>query len=175
MTSRQWRERLTFLVVSAFLVWHTLAVVFAPAPNASLLIGSVREVLQPYLTLFRLDNPWGFFAPTVGNGDVLRYAVEDPSGEFHAYAPADDLSWFHPSWFWFRSWHYAIIDNPEFHADAAAAFFCRKHLGLHPVSVVLLDYQERAFTRDDFLRGKRPTDPEFFVVHTVKRVKCPAS
>jgi len=175
MIVSRWRERLTSVAISAFLVWHTLALVVAPAPDGSLLIGSARAVLQPYLTLLRLDNTWDFFAPSVGTGDQFRYAVEDASGVFHTYAPLDELNWFHPAWFWFRSWHYSIIDNPDLYADAAAISFCRKHAALHPVSVVLLDYQEKAFTRDDYLGGKRPTDPEFFIVNTVKRVKCPAS
>lgn len=175
MMSRGWRGRLTYLAVSAFVAWHALALVIAPAPDASLMIASLRAVVQPYLTLFRLDNAWDFFAPTVGKGDQFRYAVEDPTGEFHTFAPTEDLSWFHPAWFWFTSWHNAIIDNPELYADAAAASFCRKHAALRPVSVVLLDYKEKDFTRDDYRRGKRPTDPEFYIVKTVKRVKCPAS
>jgi hypothetical protein len=175
MLIKHWRERLIYAAASAFLAWHTLALVIAPAPSSSLLIGTLRELMQPYLTLLRLDNAWDFFAPTVPPGSKFQYIVENADGVSHEYSPSDELSWFHPSWYWFRSWYTAIIDDPDTYADAAISYFCRKHADLRPVSVILLDYRETGFTRQDYLAGKRPADPEFYVIHTVKQGECQSS
>jgi hypothetical protein len=172
MIWNRWRQHLTYLVMSAFVAWHTLAMVIAPA--SSELVRTLRAALQPYLTLFRLDNPWNFFAPTIG-GSQLRYTLEDGAGAHHAFTPTQRLSWFHPDYFWFRDWHYAIIDSPEFYADRAGALLCRKHASLHPVSITLVSYEQGSFTPADQLSGKHPMDPEFITVNIVKTVECPAS
>ena len=54
MIWNSWRQRLTYLVMSVFVAWHTLAMVIAPAPDSSVLVGTLRAALQPYLTLFKL-------------------------------------------------------------------------------------------------------------------------
>jgi hypothetical protein len=120
-----------------------------------------------------LDNPWNFFAPTIG-GAQLRYSVEDAAGARHTFTPTEQLNWFHPDYIWVRDWHYAIIDNPELYADRAGALLCRKHGSLHPVSITLTSYEQGRFTPADQLSGKHPMDSEFITVSTVKTVKCPA-
>jgi hypothetical protein len=175
MIIKRWRERLMYAAASVFLAWHTLALVIAPAPSSSLLIGTLRDLMQPYLTLLRLDNDWGFFGPNVLPGSEFQYVVEDADRKTHDYSPSDELSWFHPSMYWFRSWYGSIISFPDLYADAAISYFCRKHADLHPVSVTLLDYRGTGFTREDYLAGKRPMDPEFYVVHTVKEAQCQGS
>ena len=172
MASKMWRQRLAYAVMSIFLAWHTLAIIVAPAPD-SVVTDALRVPLQPYLSLLRLDNPWDFFAPNVGEGSRFHYIIEDKDGRSYNFEPAKQLSWFHPNYFWVRAWHYAIMDDPDLHADAAAARFCKEHAALHPVAITLLEYQEERFTRDDLLDGKSRTDPEFFTVNTIKHVKCP--
>jgi hypothetical protein len=175
MISKRWRERLTYVAMSAFVAWHALATVLAPAPDASDADQALRIAFQPYLSLFKLDNQWDFFAPNVGSGSQFRYIVEDVDGNQHPFMPDRELSWFHPRFFWFRSWFNAIFDASDVYADSAGAFFCRKHAALHPVSVILLEAEQGGFTPEDQLAGKRPLDPEFVTVTTVKKVECAKS
>jgi hypothetical protein len=172
MASELWRQRLAYIAMSLFVGWHTLAMIVAPAPD-SVVTDSLRVVLQPYLTLLRLDNHWDFFAPNVGDGSRFRFIIEDKDGQRHTFKPAEQLSWFHPNYFWVRAWYYAIMDDPDLYADAAAARFCKEHAALHPVAITLLEYQEERFIRDDLLNGKSRDDPKFFTVKTIKHVKCP--
>jgi hypothetical protein len=165
------RQRLGYLVMSLFVAWHTLAIAVAPAPSNAL-TESLRKVLQPYLTLFRLDDKWDFFAPNIGAGSLFRYVIEDQAGWKHTFTPAEKLSWIHPGYLWFRFWYYAIMENPELYADDAAARFCRMHADLHPVDITLLELREKEFTPSDLLAGKQRTDPEFYTVTTIKRDKC---
>ncbi len=166
------RQRLTHIAMSLFVTWQTLAIVVAPAPG-SYLSDALRTVMQPYLTLLRLDSQWDFFAPNVGEGSRLRYIVEDKDGRQHTFNPAKQLSWFHPNYFWVRGWYYAIMDDPEIYADAAIERFCKEHAALHPVAVTLLEMQEERFTREDFLAGKDRNDPHFFNARTIKHAQCP--
>lgn len=167
------RQRLTYTLMSLFVVWHTLAMVVAPAPD-SYLSKSLRKVLQPYLTLFRLDSQWDFFAPNVGDGSRLRYIVEGQDGQRNTFNPAERLSWLHPNFFWVRAWYYAIMDDPDLYADDAVARFCKLHAALHPAAITLLEVEEERFTREDLLRGKSRNDSAFFNVKTIKRIKCRA-
>ena len=172
MISQLWRERLTYIAMSAFVAWHTLAMVIAPAPNVSAVETSLRSVFQPYLSLFRLDNQWDFFAPNPNRLAEFRYTIEDAAGNRHTFVPASELSWLRPEDIWFKSWHYAIFEAPEVHTEFAAALLCRKHAELHPVSITLLQALQEDFAPDDYLEGKRPLDPEFVTVTTLKRAQC---
>ena len=80
MISKQWRKRLTYMAMSVFVGWHTLALVVAPAPDSSAIAQSFRRLFHPYLTLFSLDNKWDFYAPDVGKGRQFRYDIEDAPG-----------------------------------------------------------------------------------------------
>lgn len=175
MISQQWRERLTYTAMSVIVAWHTLAMVIAPAPDDNLIVLSARRLFQPYLSLFRLDNRWDFFAPDVNRGLRLRYDIEDAAGKLHAITPDNELSWFHPNFFWFGSWYFAIMESPDIHGDAAAAYFCARHASLRPVAVTFLKIEEKAISPMDHGAGKRPSDPEFVTVNTLKRIKCPNS
>jgi len=172
MISQQWRSRLTYVAMSLFVAWHSAATIIAPAPDVSELIRAVRVPFQPYLSLFRVDNRWGFFAPNVSRGAELRYVIEDTAGNHHPFKPTENLNWLHPSFFWVWYWFDAIIANPDIYADAAGAYLCRKHASLHPVSVIMFEVEAGDFTPEDQLAGKRPTDSEFVTVTTVKRVSC---
>jgi len=177
MTFTAWRERLIFVAMSVFIAWHTLAIVIAPMSSRSMTAQGLRAVLQPYLTLFRLDNTWDFFSPTANNpftSRQLAYLIEDKSGKKQFLMPESEYSGLEPRYFWFRSWHFAIIDGPNDYADIAAAFYCKKHAALHPVAITLLALQGKEFTLSDFLAGKPRWGPEFVVAQTIKHAKCPA-
>ena len=176
MNSNAWRERLTYIVMSMFVVWHSLAIIVAPAPGNSVTVRDLRVLLQPYLTLLRLDNTWNFFAPTVGSMSMsqFRYVIEDKTGEKQTFMPEAEFGGLNASYLWFKAWYNAITDNPEDYADIAATLYCRKHASRHPVSITLLEIQENDFKQTDFLAGKQRWDPEFVTVNTIKYVKCPA-
>jgi hypothetical protein len=172
LTSKQVRERLAYTAMSLLVVWHTLAMVLQSAPNSAL-VRSGRLLFDPYLTLFRLDKQWGFFAPDVKVGGQLRYIVEDAAGKHHTFTPADELSRFHPTSIWFKDWYKAVMTSPERFGDAATALHCREHASLHPITITLLAIEQKGFWPEDRLSGKHPLDPEFVTVNTLKTVRCP--
>jgi hypothetical protein len=172
MISQQWRARLTYAAMSVFVAWHTAAMTIAPMPEVSAFVQALRVPFHPYLVFFRLDNMWDFFSPNVPRPSEFRYIVEDIRGNHHPFVPIKDLNWFHPNFLWSTSWYGAIMDAPETYADPAAEVFCLKHASLRPVAIIFLQAQSYDFTPQDQLDGKRPMDPEFVTVTTVKRVRC---
>lgn len=172
MIWKKWRERLAYAAMSVFVAWHSLAMAIAPAPDSDV-TATLRIALQPYLTFFRLDNQWDFFAPTVGEGSRLRYDIQDRTGKTHIFLPATELSWLHPNFLWFRSWYYRIMDDPDRFGDDAAARLCRKHASLQPLAITFYEIEEEKFTREDYLAGKNRTDPEFFTVKMLRGIRCP--
>jgi hypothetical protein len=172
MISKQWRERLGYAAMSAFVVWHTLAMVVAPAPESAL-VSSLHGLLQPYLALLNLDNHWDFFAPNISGNSVFRYVVKDSTSVAHTFMPVSKRSWFGPSAIWFHDSYDAVMDEPDIYGDAFGRLLCREHADLKPVSIVLQALDEQEFRPDDLLEGKRPLDPQFIKVRPVKTVKCP--
>jgi hypothetical protein len=173
MTSELWRKRLLYTVMSLFVAWHSLALIIPPLPDNSDSIQFLRSILNPYLTLFRLDNGWAFFAPDVGKGQQLHYIVEDAARKDHKIVPYGDRGPFDPAAIWYRIWYDVVIDMPDDYAQGAGDIFCRKHADMNPVAITLLRVDEQEFTPADHLAGKHPLDPEFVQVSTVKRVACP--
>jgi hypothetical protein len=170
--SKPERERLAYAAMSLLIVWHTIAMVIESAPDSAA-TQAVRGVFQPYLTLFGMENNWGFFAPNVHVGSQFRYVVEDAAGQRSVFAPGAQLSRFHPATIWFKDRYKAIMDYPDFYGDAAAASFCREHAALHPVTVTLLRVDQNRYSPEDRLAGKDPLDPDLVDVETLKTVSCP--
>jgi hypothetical protein len=76
---RRGYRRLTYVVMSALVAWHTFAMIIGPAPESPV-TDAARDLAQPYLTLFGLQHPWDFFAPTVATGYHFSYVIEDTAG-----------------------------------------------------------------------------------------------
>jgi len=171
MSKQAW-GRVAYTAMSLLVAWHTMAMVLATAPE-SVITQAGRSLFQPYLTLFRLDNDWGFFAPNVPLGHQFRYVVEDAAGARLAFAPDEKLSRLSPAWIWFSDRHRTVAESPEDFADATALSLCQEHASLHPVAVTLLDVEQKVFLPADWLSGKHPLDPEFVNVNVVKTVRCP--
>lgn len=169
------RGRLVFMAMSAFVVWHVMAIMIAPASDNSALAQSLRRVFDPYLTLFRLNSKWDFYAPNVTRGHQLRYIVEGADGDRRTFTPTDGWSWHHPAYWWFRAWNDAIIASPDRYADRAIASLCRQHIALRPTAITLQLIQQQDFTPADHLAGGHPLDAEFVVESILKHGSCPST
>jgi hypothetical protein len=165
------RERLSYTAMSLFVAWHCCAMIVAPAPRSDLW-QLMQQLQQPYLTLFRLNNAWSFFAPEVPRGTILRYRVEDSGGTSHTVDPTAELNRLSPAYVWFTSWFDEIVHDPERFGDAAAQYFCRKHSALTPVSITLLRLRQEEFLPKDQLAGRHPLHPDFLTETTLKQVTC---
>src|ERR1700686_2676417 len=162
MIARQWRERAIYLVMSLFVTWHTIAMLVGPAPDSEI-SRSLGPLFEPYLTLFRLESSWAFFAPSIGKHSQFRYVVTDADGKEHGFVPINELSQLLPTYRWFNDIYLTVfLENPDLFGDAPIALLCRQHDSLHPVSVTISEVQEEHdFWPEDQLSGKHPLDPVF--------------
>jgi hypothetical protein len=170
----QWRDRLIYLGMSLLVGWHTLAIIVAPAPDGSATVQALRRLVQPYISVFRLDTTWNFFAP-VGRHSQFRYAIEDARGNNHIFIPTEEASASLPNYAMWREFKYlyeGIMETPPTRSAGVAAMLCRKHAALDPVSVILFEAQEQDFSPEDRLRGQQPLDPEFVIVNPLAQVAC---
>ncbi len=157
--------------MSLLLVWHSVAMVVAAAPD-SVITRAATSLFQPYLSLFRLQNGWSFYAPDVRVEPEFRYVVEDASGQQHTFVPANHLSRYLPSDIWVKDWYIHVMDNPDVYSKFVAAYLCREHALLHPVSITLLEFDQKDFLPQDQISGKHPFDPEFLDKKTLATVQC---
>jgi len=172
MISRQWRARLTYVAISVFLAWHTIAILLAPVPNNNVTVAGFRYLFQPYLTFIGLDNSWDFFSP-LGVGYQFRYVIADAAGNEHTFVPIEQFTWFLPSHRWHEKIYGQIVAEPEVYGDYFAAAFCRKHAALNPVSIRLVALEEAVFVPEDYLSGQNRWGDEFASVSTLKQFACP--
>jgi hypothetical protein len=171
--SKPARERLAYAAMSLLIVWHTTAMVIESAPD-SIATPAVPPPLQPYMTLFGMENNWGFFAPNVHAGTQFRYVIEDAAGKHHSFAPGEQLSRFSPTSIWFKDRYKSIMDYPDAYGDAVAASLCQEHAALRPVAITLLRVEQKGYWPEDRLAGKQLLDPELIDVENLKTVQCPA-
>jgi hypothetical protein len=164
--------RLALIAMSALLIWPTAAMIIGPSPPSAI-ANAARVVLGPYLTLLRLDNVWGFFAPDVKLGSHFSYVIEDAQGKTTTFTPADGLNRFHPNYIWLRDRYARIMEEPDVYGDAAGAELCLKHASLNPVKVTLLQREQKAFGPHDRMAGQHPYSPRFLIEKTVRTVDCP--
>jgi hypothetical protein len=172
--SKRSRERLIYLGMSLIVGWHGFAIIIAPSPDSSAIVQTLRPIVQPYLSLFRLDDKWNFFVPA-GKFMHLRYVVEDAAGKQHLFIPAEDPSGSvarYAMWREFKYLYEGVMEIPEVRSEPFAALLCRKHAALDPVSISFLQVQELDFSPQDYLQGHRRFDPEFISVNTLATVKC---
>jgi penicillin V acylase-like amidase (Ntn superfamily) len=159
------------MAMSLLLVWHSVAIVVAAAPDSAI-ARAATSLFQPYLSLFRLQNEWSFYAPDVRVEPEFHYVIEDASGQQHIFVPADKLSRYLPTDIWVKDWYIHVMDNADTYGKFVAAYLCREHASLHPVSITLLELDQKDFLPQDQLSGKTPFDSEFREEKKLATVQC---
>jgi len=172
METNTLRRSAVFALMSAFLAWHSLAILVAPVPPEATGLRPLLDLLTPYLEFLSLDNNWDFFAPNVRRGYQFRYVVMSADGTARTFVPIEDVSWFNPNYWWVRQWQDAIVNDTDLNGDQAVALLCRKHAALHPTAIALVKVEQKTFSPADWLAGKRPFDPGFLTAQKVTYVEC---
>jgi hypothetical protein len=173
VTASKPRNRLLCAAGSLFLAWHVVSMVLAPVPDRNTIVQSFRGLFQPYLSFFGLDTTWDFFSP-IGTGHQFRYTIEDAEGKEHTFTPIADVNWLLPERRWYERAFTELMNDPEAFGGYFAAFYCRKHASLKPVSILLVEMQEQRFWPKDQIAGKRPDNPPYVIPNPLMRADCPA-
>jgi len=157
--------------MSAFLAWHTVAMVLSPVPNNNMTVGAFRALFQPYLTFIGLDNSWDFFSP-MGVGYQFLYVITDAGKKEHTFMPIEQFVWFQPTHRWHEKIYDQVMYEPDIYSEYFASSFCRKHAALNPVSIRLLARQEEVYWPEDYLAGRNRFEDDYVIVNVLKQFAC---
>ena len=166
-----WVQRAATLAASVLVLWHSAAMVFAPAP-ASYLKGLASPCFAPYTTLLHLNGQWAFFAPNPDAGHLVRYILEDAAGKRREYRLTEDLSKSNPLFGRYTTLFSAITPDKPSLVASVAAFLCRHHADLKPKRLTFLLVEQLRLSPEFYLEGHRPLDKDHIRVHTLPPVNC---
>jgi hypothetical protein len=174
MISKPWRDRLVYLAMSLFVGWHLIAMLLAPAPSGSPMVEALNPLFRPYLTLFRLESSWSFFANVI-RLNQFRYVIEDADGNKHTFTPMSEFRWYHPRYNWFDGMYWAITDRPAVVGPYFVAPLCRQHAALKPVSITFLVVTGggEEFRPEHLLDGYSPLELPYATIDPVLFDDCP--
>ena len=147
-------------LASAFILWHSLGIIFVgPGPDSDL-YRILRPWYEPYLRFFHLDNNWGFYAPNPIHGTFLRYVVRFPDGS-REFELSEKFQKHDPAYFR----HTLLLKNLRWdssqttvYRQSIAQFLCTQHEGARQITLVA--YDQTKFTAEDFISGQHPLDPK---------------
>ena len=169
------RQKILYLIASVFLIWHTFALLIGPAPQ-SYIRDNLLGIYEPYLSVFRLNNAWAFYAPEPDLGGVLNYKVLDNDGNEHQFDIYHDyLDRWSASYFRYN----AFFNNIEWNSaeyrryrKSYIQYLCRKHSNLSPKSIALIRIAQIPLSPEDYINGARPLDPDFTESRPSEPTRC---
>jgi len=169
------RERIIYGLMSAFVIWHSIAITVGPAPRESDIAKAISPLVDPYLNMIYLNVGWGFFAP-VGFTSQVRFIIETTDGKKQTIAPTTNLPFYAPSTLWIkdRLRGLALTMQDEANAARVIADLCREYVQLKPVRISMIEVtQEKYLTPADHLAGKHPLGKGFSKQRTLGAGACP--
>jgi hypothetical protein len=169
------RQKLLYFFASVFLIWHSFALVIGPAPQSYMRDG-LYNIFKPYLSLFRLNNAWAFYAPEPDLGGVLNYKVINKDGDAHEFdIYAEQLDKWSASYFRYNAFFNNIAwDSEEYrrYRESYTQYLCRRHSELSPQSIVLVRITQTPLSYKDYVNGARPLDPDFALAQPDEPARC---
>lgn len=163
---------LKYLIASVFVIWHSGALLIAPAP-ASYMFNEVRSWYEPYLSLLNLNNGWAFFAPDPGLGTLVQYIITDDHGKEHRFDFSRQLDRNAARFQRYTSMLETISKNVEPYTESAGLHLCNQHKALHPVQIQFRIYDINIVIPEDYLQGARPLDETNLDLKILEPIRCP--
>jgi len=169
------RERIIYGLMSAFVIWHSIAITVGPAPRQSEIAQAISPLVDPYLNLIYLNVGWGFFAP-VGFTSEIRLAIETSDGKTQTIAPTRNLPFHLPSTLWIKDRLRGVgqtIANEKTRPQVIADL-CAEYQHMKPAKISMIEIsQEKYVTPKDYLAGKRPLGEGFSEKRILGAGECP--
>lgn len=165
------KKRVLYIAASLFAIWHSGALIIAPAPE-SYLINSIYRWYKPYLSFFNINNGWAFFAPNPHTGVRMYYILRNTSGEqkkidftsslrrqttvFQRYTMMQD--------------YLSLKASP--YTQSAAMYLCGRHKDFDPVSLRFEFHRAAVLKPEQYLQGLHATDEENLIIEQGDELPC---
>lgn len=165
----QWSKRARaagFFLLSLFIIWHSVGIVIVGPFDKSYMRDGLMKVYQTYLATFHLNQSWPFYAPNPVLGSILNYQTVSSTGDIKTYPLTQAREKFDHAYFRYTNFYAYLFSNPKYsrkkgYDKSVARYLCSQHRGEDVVSINFILMNQKRFTRDDYLAGKRPLDDEF--------------
>jgi hypothetical protein len=162
-------------LVSAWLAFHLVAIVVAPASvePASELTHAAWEVFSPYLETLYLNHGYHFFAPEPAESTLLSYEAERPDGTVVKGRIPDRAT--HPRLLYHR--YFMLTEHMNGAADEVKTLWHEsyaQHIGrkLGAQKVTLIKQTHLLPTAERIRKGARLDDPEGYENETLGVFPC---
>mgnify|MGYP006921588281 FL=1 len=169
--NRTVKSKLAYILASLFAVWHTGALIIAPAPE-SYLINSIYSVYKPYLSLFNINNGWAFFAPNPHTGVRMHYNIVDGDGHTHRFDFTGSLQRSATVFQRYTMMQDYISLKAAPYTASAGLYLCRRHADLQPQTIRFEFHRARVLTPEQFLAGQRATDADNLIIEMGDPISC---
>lgn len=163
-------------ILSIFIVWHALAIVFVGPFSYSHLRSSLMTYFHGYLTFFRLDHSWPFYAPNVFRGSILKYETTSQSGETKIYPLTQAKKKFNHAYFRYTNFYSYLFSDLEYtkkrgYDKEVVRYLCSRHdENITQINFILL--LQKPFSHVDYQNGKRPLDKEYLEKSVIGPYSC---
>jgi hypothetical protein len=170
-------RRVSFILMSMFLLWHAVGISIVGPASDSYLRQGLMNWYQDYLAVFHLDRSWPFYAPNPFLGSILRYETISPSGDTKTYPLTEARHKFDHAYFRYTNFYAYLFSNPKYtkkrgYDQSVARYLCEEHAGSEIVAINFVLLNQKRFTYEDYRLGKRPLDPEFLTTRKFGPYRC---
>lgn len=163
-----WSRRIRMIglvLMSLFIIWHTIAIAIVGPFGQSYLRGNFLTIYQDYLSLFQLNRSWSFYSsPSIGS--ILSYEVNTATGETLIFPLTNKKQKFDHAYFRYTNFYVYLFHNPvgsknRGYDKSVARYLCAQHEGIDAAEIRFILQLQKLFTYKDYRNGKRPLDEEF--------------
>jgi len=155
-----------YVLMSLFIIWHVVGIAIVGPFDRSYMRDGLMKIYRPYLAFFHLNQSWPFYAPNPFPGSILNYQTTDASGVTRVYPLTQGREKFDHAYFRYTNFYAYLFSDPKYtqkkgYDKSVARFLCNRHFKENIVSIEFVLLSQKPFSREDYLSGKRPLDPEF--------------
>ncbi len=145
---------LSVTLANLFIVWHVVALLVAPAPEAPI-FKPFQDLTSFYRRGLHLDSAWRMFVQVSWGGKV-DYLLFDKDKKLIKQAPiVPDGLWFssaHTDYYYLQYWVFDY-DRPEKLVRDLTDYYCRKNAKIHPQSLAFLIHYQSEVPADRFTKS----------------------
>lgn len=173
-------RRLGYALFSLFILWHVAAITIVGPFSKSYLRDGLMQVFGGYLSFFKLDRSWPFYAPNPAYGRIMRYETIDGDGKRALYPLTQARDKFDHAYFRYTNFYFYLFNNPQYskargYDVSVARYLCGQHANDKTVAINFIVLNQKRLTYLDYQQGKRPQDPDFLTQKEFGPYPCQTS
>jgi hypothetical protein len=165
----EWSQRsrsFGLFILSVFIIWHAAGIAIVGPFGKSYLRDNLMHAYRDYLAVFHLDRSWPFYAPNPFLGSILNYETVSTPGETKIYPLTQARKQYDHAYFRYTNFYAYLFSDPDYskkrgYDKSVASYLCKQHAGSDITAINFILLNQKAFSYEDYRKGKRPLDEAF--------------